>query len=343
MLLVGLATLLGWSFLPASPPGPPREIVLARDDLSQSVAALEQAGLMDAPGLMKLYVTLLSPGVGFKPRTHLLRGGLTPRELVRSLSEVGPRATVHVTFPEGQHRFSMAQKLEQNGVCAASAFLAASTDRTLLARLEIPAPSAEGYLFPSTYEFHEDADPERIVERLVRESRRRLGRLVAEMGGLSPELVGLGLGHHEVVVLASIIEKETGHGSERARVARVFLNRLAAPEGETGGRLQSDPTAAYGCLALGSEAPASCEGAGRVTPRMLRDAGNPYNTYRHAGLPPGPIGNPGLLALRAVLQPAPGKYLYFVADGAGRHSFSENYADHKEAVRRLQQVRKAVP
>ena len=96
--------------------------------------------------------------------------------------------------------------------------------------------------------------------------------------------------------------------------------------------LQSDPTASYGCLVLGSQIP-SCAGFhGTVTPSLLRDPANPYNTYRHAGLPPGPIANPGLAAIEAVLVPSQSDFLYFVAKGGGRHSFSRTFAEHREAL-----------
>ena len=121
------------------------------------------------------------------------------------------------------------------------------------------------------------------------------------MGALGgPEVRGVPLTVHQILTLASIVEKETARAEERPLIARVFLNRLRDPEGPTRGRLESDPTALYGCLAS-NPAPASCsEGGGRVTPALLRDATNPYNTYRHAGLPPGPIANPGEAAVRCL-------------------------------------------
>jgi UPF0755 protein len=144
-----------------------------------------------------------------------------------------------------------------------------------------------------------------------------------------------GVNSHGVVILASVIERETSKGAERAKIARVFLNRLLEPDAETKGRLQSDPTAGYGCLIDPLVAPSCRDFAGKITPRMLDDAANPYNTYRHAGLPPGPISNPGEQALKAVLSPAVTQDLYFVADGNGGHAFSETYAQHRAAVRRL--------
>src|SRR5690606_16335761 len=142
---------------------------------------------------------------------------------------------------------------------------------------------------------------------------------------------------HQLIVLASLVERETALLIESPRVARVFLNRLLFPEAETKGRLQSDPTAAYGCLVAADLAPSCRDFDGSVTPALLSDASNPYNSYRHAGLPPGPISNPGEQALRAVLSPAEGNELYFVADGKGQHSFSETFEEHRKGVERLKE------
>jgi UPF0755 protein len=133
-----------------------------------------------------------------------------------------------------------------------------------------------------------------------------------------------------VVVLASIIEKEAARSDEKPLIASVFLNRLLDPTFRPLRMLQSDPTASYGCL-VQEPAPETCS-AGRPTPAMLRDATNLYNTYRHPGLPPGPISSPGEAAIRAVLSPAKTDYLYFVAQGGGRHRFSRTFSEHRGAI-----------
>jgi UPF0755 protein len=130
--------------------------------------------------------------------------------------------------------------------------------------------------------------------------------------------------------LASIIEKEAGKADEKPLIASVFLNRLLDPTFRPLRMLQSDPTATYGCL-VQTPPPESCT-PGRPTPAMLRDTTNPYNTYRRAGLPPGPISSPGEGAIRAVLAPAKTDYLYFVAQGGGRHRFSRTFSEHRGAI-----------
>lgn len=128
------------------------------------------------------------------------------------------------------------------------------------------------------------------------------------------------------------MEREAAASDERGTIASVYYNRLDDPEFRPSGMLQADPTAAYGCQVAPKSA-ASCAGyVGRVTPAMLRDPDNAYNTYKHAGLPPGPIANPGASSLEAVLAPAQTEYLFFVASGNGRHTFSRTLDEHNRAV-----------
>lgn len=288
--------------------------------------------------LMKLYVGVFTPGATLTPRSHLLRRGLSPRQLVQRLAEVGSREQTRVVFPEGWTHLQMAKRLEAAEVCSALGFQSAVRDQKLLPELGIRGPSAEGRLFPATYTFGVDTDPRAVVRRLVKESDLRYGELRATLAA-EPDLTRLAFGDEETFILASIVEKETGIGSERPRVARVFLNRLLYPEAGTLGRLQSDPTAAYGCAVDPNSSPSCGDFTGKVTSEMLSDSANRYNTYRRPGLPPTAIANPGELSLRAVLAPASGDDFYFVADGAGGHIFSSNFEDHHNAVVRLRALR----
>jgi UPF0755 protein len=228
-------------------------------------------------------------------------------------------------------------------VTASAAFLGASADRAVLGSLGLPAArrkeadTAEGYLFPATYTFRQDSDPAELVRMLVRESDRRWQRLAdRHRDALASLARTLGFGRREIVVLASLIEKEAAVAEERSLIASVFLNRL---RGGMPRHLQSDPTAAYGCYLLADRVPA-CRGFdGRATAAINRDPQNPYSTYVVEGLPPGPITNPGEASLEAVLAPADTTYLYFVAKGGGRHEFSSDYDSHRDAVRRLRDRR----
>lgn len=307
-------------------------------DRDAAVRALYHQRLIDAPGLFGLYWSILAPWSSLREGSHLLEYGLTARELVQRLSSSPSRPEARVTVPEGANRWEIAERLQKAGVTQGARFLAAVSDAQLLRDLGIAGQSAEGYLFPATYPLGLDSSADVVVRRMVREMRKRLIQIRRD---LVPAEVVLTLSELQVLTLASIVEKETAIAGERPRIAQVFYNRLAHPEAETLGRLQSDPTAAYGCRLHPEVAPSCAEFAGKVTPKMLGDSLNTYNTYRRAGLPPGPIGNPGLAALRAALQPSGGDELYFVADGKGGHAFSRSFEEHRAAVEALRQRRQA--
>jgi UPF0755 protein len=160
------------------------------------------------------------------------------------------------------------------------------------------------------------------IEKLNEEHEHGFDRLKKERGW----------GELELLTLASIIEKETPHDDERPIIASVFFNRLDDPEFHPRRMLQSDPTALYGCLLAASQIPSCAGNTGKVNPTMLRDPQNPYNTYKHPGLPPGPIGNPGEASIAAVMAPAHTQFLFFVAKN-GRHVFSRSLTEHEAAIR----------
>lgn len=261
--------------------------------------------------------------------------------LGRRLRALIPGQVVKVLVVEGATGFDIGRKLEELEVCPQAEFLRAFAEPDLLASLEIPFPTAEGYLAPATYEFFRNSKADKVLTSMVR--RRALD--FAALGEPSPP-APLST-REEVVVLASLVEAEARFPEERARIAAVFVNRLRDVRGETRGRLQSDPSAAYGCRTMSTLSPAcqeaTLEGKVRVTPALLRESDNPYNTYRHAGLPPGPIGNPGRASLRAALAPELTDELYFVSDGAGRHKFAASYTEHQKNVAELARARASAP
>jgi len=240
-----------------------------------------------------------------------------------------------VTIPEGWNRFQVASRLENQGiVTSAEEFIKATEDPVLLEVLGIPSNTAEGYLFPDTYDFYRVSEPQMVVEKMVanyvlkfRNLSRRHSRGLRDLGSLGDDP------EHVAVILASIVEKEAVKAEEMPLIAGVFLNRLL-DEGFESHLLQADPTVSYGCVAS-VPLPPSCTGfTGKLGRVHLDDAANPYNTYQHPGLPPGPISNPGLAALEAVLQPEETKYLYFVSRGNGTHQFSTTLQQHKKAVKK---------
>jgi UPF0755 protein len=233
------------------------------------------------------------------------------RKLVR-----GDVIKYEVTVPPGANLYDVAKLLEEKNLAPAEAFLAAAASSAVLGRLEIPGESAEGYLFPDSYILVKPVTPGEILEFMVRQFRRKIppdAEKRAKEAGLSL---------HQVVTIASIIEKETGVEEEKPIVSAVIRRRLAL-----GMPLQMDPTVIYGVKRFD----------GTVTRKDLRTAG-PYNTYLNRGLPPGPIANPGLAALSAALNPSNTEYLYFVSRSDGAHTFSRTLPEHNRAVERFRRA-----
>jgi len=219
--------------------------------------------------------------------------------------------TRSVTFPEGSSLFEIAARLEQAGFGAQQDFLDGAAKQVgLVADLDPGAKSLEGYLFPDTYHFPRKFGPPQICAAMVRRFRAEASQL------------GLKRNVHQVVTMASLVERETALDTERPLVASVFQNRLAKKM-----PLMTDPAVIYGL-----ELDGRWRGAIHVSDLKFD---TPYNTYLHAGLPPGPVANPGLRSLRAVMEPARTDYLYFVAAGAnpqGRSLFSSTLEEHTRNV-----------
>ncbi len=222
---------------------------------------------------------------------------------------------IYVTVPEGFTMFDIAALVAAHGLASREAFLEAARDPTQIRDLAPRAPSLEGFLFPATYPFPRHIPAQEIAAAMVRRFRgtwQPLAETGASRAAPSAEAV---------VTLASLVERETSVPEERPLIAGVFTNRL-----RRGLALQCDPTVIY-ALALAGRY------GGTLTSADLRFE-SPYNTYRHPGLPPGPIANPGAAALRAALDPPPVDYLYFVADGNGGHVFSKTLEEHNRNVAR---------
>lgn len=331
-MVIAALGLFGWSFVPG--PGSGRVTrfeVVAGESAGSLAGRLAAERLTASPQLLAAYWRVLRPSLTLAAGQHVVRDDLSARELLRRLARLPGRGTAHVVVPEGFNHVQLSERLEQLGVCNAEDFRRAVHDAAAIQKLGIPASSAEGYLFPATYELLADSTPSAVVSVLVIEAKRRLAQLQTELAAsFAARKAEHGLGVHEIVTLASMIEKEAGKPDEKPLIASVFLNRLIDPTFRPLRMLQSDPTASYGCL-VQEPPPPSCA-TGRPTPAMLRDPTNAYNTYRRAGLPPGPISSPGEGALRAVLNPAKTDYLYFVTQGGGRHRFSRSFAEHRSAI-----------
>jgi UPF0755 protein len=217
-----------------------------------------------------------------------------------------------VTVPEGSNIFDIAGIVGRVGFLKSPDFLKAARDPALIRDLDPAATTLEGYLFPSTYRITRSTTVHQLSNMMTEQFRKHWREL--QNPGQTADV-------HGAVTLAALIEKETAVPEERPVVASVYLNRL-----RQGIKLEGDPTTIYAAL---------LDGRYRgVIHRSDLDSENPYNTYRHTGLPPGPIANPGLLSLKAALAPAQTDYLFFVAkaDGSGGHHFSSTMAEHGRAV-----------
>jgi UPF0755 protein len=264
---------------------------------------------------------------------HEFRGDMKPTEILDELLRRQPVTERRVTIPEGKHSLQIAAILSEAGLGGSEAeLIAAMRDPKLLARLEIPAASVEGYLFPDTYKFSTETSAEQIVERLVKRHRQVYAEVRrAHHEGAEELAKEFGWDDHQILIMASLIEKETGQAAERPRIASVFLNRLRFTTFKPK-LLQTDPTIIYGCVVPETKSAACQQFEGRIRRIHLRDPDNPYNTYTHEGLPPGPIANPGRDALAAVLAPERTRYLFFVARNDGTHHFSKTRQEHEAAV-----------
>jgi UPF0755 protein len=331
---ISLVALIAWARLP----GPGGELytplAVIRAETAPTIGdQLGRAGFIKQPFLFDMYLRLTGRWSQWKSGRHWLKANMTPRDLAACVAQVSSRPRVQITIPEGFDLFRIAHRLGSLGVCAAEDFLMAAGAPDLLKELGIRGKTVEGYLFPLTYAVRVDSEPRVLITSWVAETRRRIDKLNQMHGQALPRLLSQrGWGEFELLTLASMIEKETPHDDERSIIAGIFLNRLDDPDFFPRRMLQSDPTALYGCLVLPSQIPTCAGNGGRVNPAMLRDAQNPYNTYRHPGLPPGPIANPGEASIAAVMTPTPTEYRFFVAKN-GRHVFSRSLSEHEAAIR----------
>ena len=241
---------------------------------------------------------------------------MTPIEVIEKIAR-GDVYSRRITFPEGLNVREMAHIYEQQGFGTAAAFIEAASDPTAIRDIDAAATDLEGYLFPETYAVKRDTPPATLVGVMVARFRQRY---TPEMQQVAHALE---LSSRDAVTLASLVEKETAQPAERPIVAAVYLNRL-----RMGMAMQADPTVIY-----------ALQRAGRYNGNLRRDDlsfDSPYNTYRYAGLPPGPIASPGFASLQAAVAPAKVDYLYFVSRNDGSHVFARTLAEHNENVRQYQ-------
>ena len=259
----------------------------------------------------------------WRGRGHSLKAGeyrftepVTALQVVDTLA----RGDVHarrITFPEGLTVIDMAKIYESRGLGKAADFVKAAADPSAITDLDPEAPDLEGYLYPETYAIPRGWPASKLTAMMVERFR------AAYTEDLQADARAQGLTTRQVVTLASLVEKETGQEQERPLVAAVYRNRMKIGMG-----MQADPTVIY-----------ALQKAGRYNGNIRRDDlqfDSPYNTYKYAGLPPGPIASPRKASLDAALAPAGVPYIYFVSRNDGTHVFASTLAEHNRNVREFQ-------
>ena len=290
-------------------------------NLAQAADSLASAGVIRSALVFRLTAAMLgTDSVQITPGRYIVTRGRSTSALLEQLRS-GTGRVRRLTVPEGWGIRQIARLVQDSLAIPADTLIAATRDAARRTRMQTPAADVEGYLFPATYEFTDAVTAAGVVDTMLLTFERRW------KSAWDTTMQQQGRTRHEVVTLASIVEKEAGRSSDRALIASVYLNRLRA-----GMRLQADPTVLY---AMGLVAK-------RVMYADLK-VKSPYNTYRVAGLPPGPIASPGTESLRAALAPAIGNAMFFVAFPDGHSQFSRTFREHAAAVKAARQARDSAP
>ena len=312
VLLLGAACLVAFLLLDTPPSGDWKaaKVVIPKGSSSAEAARiLAAAKVLQHPLVFRLLVSGTLTGKQLRFGEYQFPEPPSAVEVWRKL--VGGEVTRYsVTIPEGSNLFDIAEILSDLDLAERERFLEAASSPDFLRRMGVPGPTAEGFLFPDTYLLEKYMPVEDILEIMIRQFRRKF------LPEWETRAQKSGFTLLQLVTVASIVEKETGVEEEKPLVSAVIRKRLAL-----GMPLQMDPTVIYGLKRFGEE----------LTRKDLLEP-SPYNSYRNRGLPPGPIANPGISAIKAALFPADADYLYFVSRNDGSHVFSKTLQEHNRGV-----------
>lgn len=300
------------------PYGPSTRVIIPRGaSFADAADSLSKANLVGWRKMFRVYARVTGGDRNIKPGTYLLKHGTPWKDIIAALN--GGHGLVNtITIPEGYTISQIAPLLARTLKVPVESVQAAVRDTSLLARLDIPNPTLEGYLFPDTYAFPLGTTASQAVQEMVYDFERRW------KPDWDAKATAMKINRNDLVTMASIVEKEARVPEERPVIAAVYYNRL-----KKGMLLQADPTVQY---ALGHH-------VGRVLYKDLA-VKSPYNTYINKGLPPGPVAAPGVASLAAAANPANVPYLFFVASPDGHHEFRMTLQEHTSAIR---EVRGATP
>ncbi|MFW5931680.1 MAG: endolytic transglycosylase MltG [Desulfohalobiaceae bacterium] len=315
-LLLTSIYLYQYLYSPVQKPGQEKTVLISPGDSIQAISRnLQQKGIIPDAQQFRLLARLSGKSQNIQAGEFAVHTSWSRMRILEHLCS-GQVVLHRLNLPEGLTWWQVADLVQDQGLADSQSFARAVQDQDLINSFDIPADSLEGYLFPETY---------RLPRPVLDQARPIAAQMVGQFFQVAKDkLWPQGLPDaeqvHRIVTLASLVEKETGTPEERRRIAGVFQNRL-----DQGMLLQCDPTVIYG---LGPDSDT------RLRKKQLQDKDNPYNTYQHPGLPPGPICSPGLESLKAAIDPEEHSYLYFVSKGDGSHKFSRSLREHNQAVRK---------
>ena len=282
--------------------------------LKQVAVALSSQGLIRSPSAFQAIAYIQSKQKQMMVGEFRLSPSMLPTEIILLITS-GKTVLYPITIPEGYRITEIAALLHAEGLADPETFIRETRNENLIRSLGIPTDSLEGYLFPETYHFSKFTPETKIVQTMLDTFKEQVSK-----SQLLESAKQSSLSLHEIITLASLIEKETGLESERKMISSVFHNRLRKNM-----RLQTDPTVIYAIEKFD----------GNIRKRDLK-IDSPYNTYRYKGLPPGPIASPGIKSIVAALSPVESDHLYFVSRQDGSHHFSSTLAEHNRAVQKYQ-------
>jgi UPF0755 protein len=295
-----------------------RFIIVSRGETFASVVdSLEKAGILRSRRTFEIAGRILDLTTKMQIGKYRFKSGMSNQEILEDVRNGHTIEMISVTIPEGLHVRRQAQILRRCVGIDSSRYVDLVENAAFIKELGIDAPTLEGFLMPNTYRVYWQSDEKDIIRKMIEGFRSVFD------SAMMVRAKNRGLTVREVLTIASIVEGETRIDSERAIVAGVYYNRLQKRM-----LLQADPTIQY-----------VLEGGPRLLRRSDLQIPSPYNTYLHHGLPPGPVNNPGRAAILAALYPRRHRFLFFVANGEGGHTFTRTYDDHRKAIRQYQRRR----
>ena len=358
-ILVGIGAWFGyqmWQYPTTARDGKGIEVKVTIDrgmSFPQIAARLAKNRIIDRPSWFRFYAMRRGATTAVKTGDYVFKDNMTPEAVLNELIAGVKQETVSVTLPEGKNMLELFDLLEGKRepgeppgplIAKRAELEALARDPAFLAKHGISGDSVDGYLFPDTYRFVAPTPARKVLEVLIETHRKNWNELTREHTKNVTRLKQkLQWSDRDLLVLASIVEKEAVDPVERPTISQVFINRLTSPTFKPK-KLETDPTIRYGCLVMPKPSAACiewnkpCRAAGkpdgceRLRTLQLRDKDNPYNTYEHEGLPPGPIGNPGRASMEAAMKPDGSDFFYFVAKDERTHHFSKTYEEHSRAV-----------